>query len=58
MQKRGLERKGSYILVIRVQELKSKDIFAAKGAGVLKGEPYLRRHQHSKIGVGRIESGI
>ena len=42
MQKWGLKRKGSYISVIRVQELKSKVIFAAK-------ELYLRNYNNSIV---------
>jgi len=42
MQKWGLERKGSYILVVRVQELTSKVIFAAK-------ELYLKNYNNSIV---------
>jgi len=42
MQKWGLKRKGSYISVIRVQELKSKVIFATK-------ELYLRNYNNSIV---------
>ena len=42
MQKWGLKRKGSHVSVIRVQELKSKVIFAAK-------EPYLKNYDDSII---------
>jgi len=42
MQKWGLERKGSHASVVRVQELTSKVIFAAK-------EPYLRNYNDSTV---------
>lgn len=42
MQKWGLERKGGHASVVRVQELKSTAIFAAK-------EPYLRNYDDSTV---------